>query len=106
MDDTQNEVREQQQRVLAWALAELGLRVPADGAEQVASAIERAREIDRRAQAGLGSVWPYDNREERAPMPPLSAQEIEALVGDLQLRYERALEGSESDRVWFRGDIG
>jgi len=93
MDDTKNEVREQQQRVLAWALAELGLSVPVDAADQVAGAIERAREIDRRARAGLGLAWPYDNREERAPFAPLSAEDLEALVGELQLRYERALEG-------------
>jgi hypothetical protein len=46
MDDPKNEAKVQQQTVLAWALAELGLRVPSDAADQVARAIERAREIE------------------------------------------------------------
>ena len=104
MDDTINAARMQQQRVLEWALTELGLRVPVDGADQVARAIERAREIDRQVRAGLGG--PFDTGEGRLPIPPLSADELEAVMGDLRLRYEQALEGPESDRICSFRDIG
>ena len=66
MDDPKNEANVQQQTVLAWALAELGLRVPSDAADQVAVAIERASEIDRRVRAELGGLR-FDTARDARP---------------------------------------
>ena len=96
MDDPKTEAKVQQQTVLAWALAELGLRVPSDAADQVARAIERAREIDERVRRQviprLAFPGRYDDGDGPEPAPPPTADELEALMWELDFRYRQTLQ--------------
>jgi hypothetical protein len=107
--------RRHQRRVLAWALQRLGLEeagnparepspLPPAEAQAVVAAIARAAAIARnvrdQAFARLAFPWRYESLPP-GPFPPLADDEVEALTGDLEARYQSTLDDDpESDRDW------
>jgi hypothetical protein len=69
---------------------------PHEPGSEVTRAIERAREISRRVRdqvfARLAFPWRFEDSQGIAPMPPLSAAELEALRWELDFRYRQTLQ--------------
>jgi hypothetical protein len=71
-------------------------QAPPETPGEVARAIERAREIDRRVRdqvfARLAFPWRFEDGQAMEPMPPLSPPELEALTWELDRRYRQPLQ--------------